>query len=406
MTFENVQEAFNYYRNFDLAAIEQRAKEIEQIIEKDPAADVSAYNIELSGMNQAKQNIEQRAANAGKNKDLLKVLTGAGNEPAGEKVEFGENVLDTKEYRSAFYKKLLGRDLSDPEQAAMSKAQELRSSVFNAAGDTGAVIPTQTLNEIVKKARTQGGLLSAARAFSIPSYVAVPVGTPASRGTWHTEGATVDSDKANITSVTFAGYEIMKLFSISAKVQTMSIDGFESYLTQELNDCVMETIADALVNGTGASQGTGILTGITWNTDNSVTAKTAIAFNDVIETVAKLPRGYANGAAFAMNNATLYRVFYGMLDGNKRPIFTPDVQNAAIGKILGYNVIVDDYIPDNVVIFGNFGQYLAYNLPAGILIETSRDSSFRSGLIDYRATAIADCKPIVPEAFIKLSVGA
>ena len=45
---------------------------------------------------------------------------------------------------------------------------------------------------------------------------------------------------------------------------------------------------------------------------------------------------------------------------------------------------------------------MGYNMPDGIVIETSRDSGFRKGLIDYRAMAIADCKPIVAEAFVKM----
>ena len=63
--------------------------------------------------------------------------------------------------------------------------------------------------------------------------------------------------------------------------------------------------------------------------------------------------------------------------------------------------MIDDYLADDTVIFGNF-NYMAYNLPSGIVIETSRESSFKNGLIDYRAMAIADCKPILKEAFVKL----
>ena len=46
---------------------------------------------------------------------------------------------------------------------------------------------------------------------------------------------------------------------------------------------------------------------------------------------------------------------------------------------------------------------MGYNMPEGITVETSRESSFKKGLIDYRAMAIADCKPIVSEAFVKLT---
>ena len=43
-------------------------------------------------------------------------------------------------------------------------------------------------------------------------------------------------------------------------------------------------------------------------------------------------------------------------------------------------------------------------MPEGIAIEVSRESSFKKGLVDYRAMAIADTKPIVGEAFVKLAI--
>lgn len=46
---------------------------------------------------------------------------------------------------------------------------------------------------------------------------------------------------------------------------------------------------------------------------------------------------------------------------------------------------------------------MGYNLPEGIMVEVSTQSSFKSGRVDYRAMAIADCKPIVAEAFVKLT---
>ena len=103
-----------------------------------------------------------------------------------------------------------------------------------------------------------------------------------------------------------------------------------------------------------------------------------------------------------MNNATLYNDFYGMVDANKRPIFIADPQGEKIGKLLGFEVIIDDNMPADTAILGNYGAYMGYNMPEGIAVEVSRESSFRKGLIDYRALAIADCKPIVTEAFVKL----
>ena len=401
MKFKTIAEAFNHYRAFSVADLEKRAAEIKGIIDTDANADVEAFNIELSGIAEAKKNAEQRSAGAAGG---FNVITGMGTT---KKTFTADSVVDTPEYRSAFFKTMLGQSLNDVEKDAFNVAvgvAEKRADAFNASGDSLAVLPTETLNEVVRKARTMGGLMAECRAFNVPTKIAIPVGTPGTKASWHVEGAEVASEKVATASVTFDGYEIIKIFSISAKVRKMSVAAFEAYLVEELTACVMECIADALINGTGSGQGTG-LNSITWNAENSVTvaAGSTLAYGDVVNAVAMLKRGYAAGAKFAMNNATLYKSFYGMLDGNKRPIFIADPKAESVGKILGFEVVVDDNIADNDVYFGNFAKYLGYNMPDGIVIETSTQSSFKKGLIDYRAMAIADCKPIVNEAFVKIT---
>ncbi|MFR4700185.1 MAG: phage major capsid protein, partial [Christensenellaceae bacterium] len=313
---------------------------------------------------------------------------------------------NSAEYRSAFMKKLLGRKLNSFEEAAFNRAMsEQRADAFATGTSAAAVLPTQTLNEVISKARDMGGIMSVCRSFNAPSKIAIPVGTPLTAASWHTEGAAVDSVAPSVATITFDGYEIMKVLSISVKVQAMSIAAFESYLVEELSNCVMACIANALVNGTGTSEGTGVLEGISWtaNTNAFTFSKTdGLAYADVVKVVAALKRGYANGACWAMNNATLYSLFYGLVDANKRPIFIADPKAETIGKILGFPVVVDDYLPAETIIFGNF-NYMGYNMPEGITIEASRESSFKKGLIDYRAMAVADCKPIVEEAFVKLT---
>jgi HK97 family phage major capsid protein len=163
----------------------------------------------------------------------------------------------------------------------------------------------------------------------------------------------------------------------------------------------MATLANGLVNGTGVAQGTGILAED--QITNTVTYSGSVTYANVVATVAALKRGYANGAVWAMNNATLYNQFYGLVDGNKRPIFIADPKDESIGKVLGFPVVIDDNIADNTVYFGNFARFFGYNIPEGIMIEASRDSGFKKGVIDYRALAVADTKPIVAEAFVKLS---
>ena len=406
MKFETVAQAFNHYKNYTNDELEKRADEINKMIENDANVDIQALNVELTGLAQAKRNNDEKAQKPERRSAFTLIETRDNSSQSFN----ADNVLESEEYRSAFFKSMLGQELNDVETRAFEVAQKIaekRSDAFITSATAPAILPAQTLNEVVKKARTIGVLLGECRAFSMPTKIKIPVGTPATKASWHAETSAVESDNVTVTTVDFDGYEIIKIFSISAKARKMSISAFEAYLVDELTACVMECIADALVNGDGqtAGQGSG-LESITW-TDGTNAVEVAngssIAYGDVVELIALLKRGYAQGAKFALNHATLYRTFYGMLDTAKRPIFIADPKDESIGKILGFPVVVDDNIADDVVYFGNFSKYLGYNMPEGIVIEASRESSFKKGVIDYRALAIADSKPIVADAFVKLS---
>lgn len=402
--FDTVQEAFNHYRNASLEDIETRAREIKGQIDTDPDTNVTKLNVEIEGLNQAKANIkEKEQAQVEQTKTEERSYNPiTGTQLRGHQEINKDNVFGSNEYRSAFFKTMLGQDLSSIEKRAFDTAQEVeqRAEGFASSNNSQAVLPETTLNKIITKARKQGGLIGHVRNFNIPTKIKVPISLPTSKANWHTEGALVEAEHPDTVSVQFDGNEILKVFSISVKAQTMSIQAFESYLVQELTQTVVETIDHALVNGTGVDQGQGILTGITWDDTNSVdlTGK----YTDFTKALGLLKRGYSAGAKFAMSNATLYNQVYGVMDANERPIFNHDAQLEDVGHIFGKEVIIDDNIEDGTILLGNF-QYAGFNLPQGIALEKSTESSFRSGLIDFRAMAVADCKPLVDEAFVKLS---
>ena len=306
----------------------------------------------------------------------------------------------TAEYRSAFFKNLLGKELTEAESRAFNAAQaEKRADSFNTLSNSAAVIPTKTLNEVVKQARNTNGLFNEVRLFAVPSNLSVPVGTPADAAQWHTEGETVERGKVTSTAVTFAGRELIKVLSMSAAVKRMELTAFESYLTAELHNSVADAIGAAIVNGTGSGQPTGILSGITWTAANTITTN-AITADNLLAAVALLPAGYAGGAKFAMSTATLFGSVYPLKDGDGRYLFT-DTESGGVHRLFGFEIVLDDNIPAGTILFGNF-KYYGVNIPQGVAVEVSRESGFTSGLIDYRALCIADGKPIVPGAFVKV----
>jgi len=409
MKFNTVQEAFNHYRTATTAEIEQRAIEIKMEINDNPAADIDSLNIELDGLKEAKTNVEEKqagtdnqaAANTEK-RSFNPVTSMSFNNTA---IDNNSDVFSSREYRSAFCKTMLNQTLNSEETAAFNRANvllatEKRASFINTT-EAAAVIPTQMLNEIYKKAADMGGVLSLVRRFDIPSNLAVPVATPEDAAQWHVEGDEVTPDNKKPVNVIFNGYELMKVFSISAAARSMTITAYESYLQEELSRVMITALQKAVINGTGTGQPLGLLTdgAITWGATNSLAAATK-EYLTFTKAAALLKRGYSMGACWAMNNATLYNDVMGLVDATGKPIFT-EAKDGNADRILGKPIAVDDFIPDDTILLGNF-QYYGVNYPQDILLEVSRDSSFRKGLIDYRALAVADGKPIVAEAFIKV----
>lgn len=167
----------------------------------------------------------------------------------------------------------------------------------------------------------------------------------------------------------------------------------------------MDALGAAIVSGTSTGQPTGLLTGITWGKGNSLSVAAGAAVDGVLKAIAMLPSGYSNGAKFALSTTTLFGSIYPVKTGNGEFLLMQDAQNGSVRRLFGFEIVIDDNIPTGTILFGNF-KYYVLNVPAGIAVETSRDSGFTSGLIDFRALCIADGRVIVPEAFIKLTVAA
>lgn len=310
----------------------------------------------------------------------------------------------TAEYRAAFFKSLLSRELTDSEARAFDLAKaEKRTDTFNTLSNSAAVVPSQTLNEVIRQARPIGGLWNEIRLFSVPANLSIPIGTPTDPAAWHVEGSNVDRKNITAASVSFSAYELIKVLSMSAACKRMELSAFESYLTEELKNSITDALNTAIVNGTGAGQPQGLLTGINWTAGNTIETD-VITPDNLLKAVAMLPAGYAGGAKFAMSIATLFGQIYPLKTSDGDFIFASP-ESGGVHRLFGFAIVIDDNIPAGTVIFGNF-KYYGVNVPEGVAVEMSRESGFTSGLIDYRALCIADGKPILPAAFVKIEVAA
>ena len=202
---------------------------------------------------------------------------------------------------------------------------------------------------------------------------------------------------------------LVKIAKVSANVTAMSIDAFENYIVKEISDELAVAIENAIINGKGASpadgskpQPTGILTGVTFDASNSKTYSTSLGYDDLVDTRKLLKSGYRANASFVMNSNMEAELFKIKTTTNK-PIFTQDPANGYAPKILGIPYLVDDYMPDDTILLANLAYYFM-NFSQRPVIDYNDAAGYTSVSRVYRGFLIADGKPALDEAFVKLSL--
>lgn len=66
--------------------------------------------------------------------------------------------------------------------------------------------------------------------------------------------------------------------------------------------------------------------------------------------------------------------------------------------IIGADVVILEFIPDNNIVFGHFDAYYLVERK-GIDLRESEDYHFLEDTVVFKGTLRADGKPVVPEAF-------
>lgn len=295
---------------------------------------------------------------------------------------------ETSEYTQEFFNYMQGRKFNN----AMTTVET-----------GGAVIPVSTFDKIIENVKQQTGIISKVRILNIPGKMTIPQSQIIEGATWHTEGTEISDSTKNPTNVSLNGYELAKLFSMSIATQSMSIKEFEHYLTIELTNAMSSTLNEAILTGTGTGQPTGIIQGTIWNGTNSKEYADKSVFTDLVSGMSLLASNFRQNACWFMNSTTLYKML-SKVDTNGNPIFTQGTSESPTMRLLGKEVVIDDYITDDTILFGDASYYFL-NFSKPVTIQRSEEAGFTKASILYRAISVVDGKPVAP-AFIKFTKSA
>lgn len=374
MNYEDIQK--------ELRSLEAKLQSDEEL-SSDELSQIESKVEELETEQKAiKEAAEKRSVTLEKVKNGL----GAEIETAEERKE-DESMKEKANYRSVFFKKLLGKELNEEERA-------LSTSVTS-------VIPVETGDKIFDKMVKLVPLLGEIELFNVPGSMKFSVETTRSEAGYHVENSTginVDST-AVLTTVTLNGFEFTKLIQVSKSILAMSVDDFEDWLVRMLAESISTKIEYEIINGTGvdAVKGINAITYVDGTNGVQYSGSTGLSAAQLRTAIGLLPAGYDSGAKFLMNKKTLFNQIMGLQDNAKHDLVRVEGNEYYIA---GYQVIISDEVANNTAFLGNFKKYVG-NLSSDI--EVVKDFDIDTNSYKYLGVAIFDGKPACEDAFIKIA---
>lgn len=364
--------------------LEARRVQIGVEVEQD-GADLDALEAEIKGI---KAELDARRANAAKQAEIRKtVAEGAGvvvDEipqvpiPQEERTMFKR---DSVEYRDAWTKHIIGRELNEEERAALTSA--------------GAVIPTMTVNAVWDKLTGPAELLGKVDVSQFPTYVRFPKATTKGAATAHAVGGTITESSDVIGYVDLIPNEYVKLLTVGADIDHMAISAVHDWIVNNLVDSIRAEINADIVVGTGTNELKGILTSVT---ANSTAIPATVTKASLLKIMGTLGSNYQNGAIWIMTPAMFYENVMSIAALNDYVI-----NDGFSFKLFGHDVVLMSELLVSTKETILYGDPKAYKLNIFKALEVKPFETATTTNIQFRGATMADGELIDAAAFVRFA---
>ena len=364
--------------------LEARRVQIGVEVEQD-GADLDALEAEIKGI---KAELDARRANAAKQAEIRKtVAEGAGvvvDEIPQAPIPQEERTMfkrDSVEYRDAWTKHIIGRELNEEERAALTSA--------------GAVIPTMTVNAVWDKLTGPAELLGKVDVSQFPTYVRFPKATTKGAATAHAVGGTITESSDVIGYVDLIPNEYVKLLTVGADIDHMAISAVHDWIVNNLVDSIRAEINADIVVGTGTNELKGILTSVT---ANSTAIPATVTKASLLKIMGTLGSNYQNGAIWIMTPAMFYENVMSIAALNDYVI-----NDGFSFKLFGHDVVLMSELLVSTKETILYGDPKAYKLNVFKALEVKPFETATTTNIQFRGATMADGELIDAAAFVRFA---
>ena len=372
------------FTSMTVEELEARLAQLPDEIEKD-GADLDALDAEFKGIT---AELDARKAAAAKKAELrAAVATGAGSViaeapqtpiPTEERKMFK---IDSIEYRDAWTKKIIGRELNEEERAALTSA--------------GAVIPTMTVNAVWDKLTGPADLIGKVDVSQFPTYVRFPKATTKNAATGQAVGAPITESSDVIGYVDLIPNEYVKLLTVGADIDHMAISAVHDWIVNNLVDSIRAEINADIVVGTGTNELKGILTSVT---ANSTAIPATVTKASLLKIMGTLGSNYQNGAIWIMTPAMFYENVMSIAALNDYVI-----NDGFSFKLFGHDVVLMSELLVSTKETILYGDPKAYKLNIFKALEVKPFETATTTNIQFRGATMADGELIDAAAFVRFA---
>ena len=347
-----------------------------------PEADLDALEAEARAI---KDEIEQRKAEEAKRNEIRSAVADGAGETV-EKITIEERKekmfgIESVEYRDAWVKKLIGRDLSEEERSALSAAAN--------------VIPKMTVDAVWDRLVKPAELLGKVDVTQFPNYVRYPVATTNNAATSGAVGTTITESSDVIGYVDLVPNEYVKLLTVGADIEHMAVPAVHDWIVDNLVGQIRYAINKDILVGSGSNA----LKGIKESVNASATAiPGTVTKASILDIMAALPGQYQQDAIWIMTP----KMFYGNI------IALSDLQAYTITnefgtKLFGHDVVLmtEAEISSKETIF--YGDPKAYKVNIFKPIEVKAFETATTTNFQFRGACLADGELLDTSAFVRFA---
>lgn len=309
------------------------------------------------------------------------------------------------------------RDWTMDQKRALTEREEVQKflgvirTAMNekrAVTGTGALIPTVILEILRDNIEEYSKLYSRVNMQQVAGIARQPIQGTIPEAVWTEACGILNELDLSYDGVELDAYKIGGFFRVCKAVINDTDPILTNALIEALGQAIGYALDKAILYGTGTKMPVGVVTALAaeTGTPNIVSHASSVTGAALVKALVldsgKMKSKYSRGAKlWAMNETTYTTLIAELVEVDASGAYVSAVNG--VMPVIGGDIVVLDFIPDNVIIGGYFDLYLLAERE-GTNIETSEHAFFIEDQIAFKGNARYDGKVLKPAAFVAIGI--